>query len=268
MTMAPPRVLLLQGPLHGSGRDYFTTYGLNRGLLGEEDSLVPYDARANVRRVCHFFRRLGWHIVYTGWSDDAAQLQAMAGLFDALELLDPAPLQDPSHFRVIRNNRALMYQAIAHGAEVARRRWGDEAVVLRLRSDLWLDPLLLAPFIHLLGQEAQRRTLLASHLVKHDLRHIPDFVFGARAGAFAAWFQSLRERAEQGRSHSTHVHHDLMIELLSRRDLFTTLVTGSRALLQSFVWRGCPFLGLLDHFEPDYLKLDQYLFESSVALDR
>lgn len=268
MTSAPPRVLLLQGPLTSSGRDYFTTYALNRGLLGEEEALVPFDARANVLRVSHFFRRLGWHIVYTGWVQDGAALQALAPAFDALELLDPEPVQDPSFFRVIRNNRALMYQAIAHGAEVARARWGDESLVLRLRSDLWLDPTLLAPAMRLLGDETHRRTLLASHLVKHDLRHLPDFVFGARAAPFAEWFQSLRRRAEQGQSHSTHVHHDLMAELLARRDLFGTLITGSRALLHSFVWRGCPFLGLLDQFDPDYLKLDQYLFDSSVNLDR
>jgi hypothetical protein len=263
---APQKVLLLQGPLCSSGRDYFTSYAMYKGLMSEAQALVPYDASHNLQRLAFFFRRLGYRIVYTGWQADADALQALAGCLDALQLLAPRDVQDPSSFQLIRNNRALMYQAIAGGAALAAERWGEDALCLRMRSDLWLNPLLMERALALLNTPADQHALLVSHVNKADLRSMPDFIFGARASVLDSLFGGLRDRAHAGTSHSSHVHFDIMTELLQRKAQFPALLTGPRALLESFVWRGCPFLPFFADIDPAYLAMDNFVFDTRFAL--
>jgi hypothetical protein len=263
---ATNKVLLLQGPLKSSGRDYFTSFAMYRRLMTEQEALVDYDATANILRLAYFFRQLGYRIVYTGWEADREALQAIAGQFDLLQLIEPVSVRDPSSFALIKNNRVLMYQAIDSGATAARQAWGDDALCLRLRSDLWLQPFLVDRYVRLLAADENAGALLVSHINRADLRSMPDFIFGARAAVLSGLFSALYQRALAGQSHSSHVHFDIMSELVQQKPAISSVLTCRREVLESFVWRGCPFLPFLGEMDPSYMTMANFEHDKRFSL--
>lgn len=265
------KVLLMQGPLVSTGRDYFTQFALIRQLLSEAESLIPFDATPNIRRSAHFFRQLGYKIIYTGWSDDQVALEKLSGCFDVLQILDrnepPEGTPLNARFTLIRDSRLPMYQAIAAGAHAAVENFGPNCACLRLRSDLWINPLLITPYVNLLARTDRAGTLLTTYLMRNDHRRsLPDFVLGGLAERLGGLFSRLHDRTVEQRSHHANIHVEMMIELMAANSGFESIVTSNQAVLESLVWRGCPNLvRLIEAFDPAYHPIADYEFDKVLS---
>ncbi|MGZ3184118.1 MAG: hypothetical protein ACXU8N_16905 [Telluria sp.] len=235
------KVLLLQGPLHYRGINPIT-----QNLFTDKESRAKgaghFSADQTILAMALVFRGLGFKIVYSGWTDDAAWFDDQAALFDHVVLSDQSQLASQSVFKgeVIPNNKEKLYYAAWRGMQKVVEAWGEEPVVFRLRSDIAVD------YRCALAEAARlapgSRELLVEYYDTKRAMWMNDFMQIARAGVLLAVYRELTERSLSNQSFhvSSHVDHYMTYFKLYNDGALSRLLCMNRAMYDSVVWRGIP----------------------------
>lgn len=239
--MSIDKVLLLHGPLSSDGINLVSQH-VKTSIEGRRELWFPFDCRPNIVAMTQAYRQLGYRVVYSGWNDDRAWLEACSELFDGLILSDQSTLksEDRMGTTVYPNNKDKLFFSVAKGLDEVRRLYGDDAVVLRLRSDCAVKPELMT--LEIGKSVLAPQAILVEYLNTDRIFVIPDFMMVARAGLMHALYQEMFERSIRGQAYHISSHIDICLTLVGMRQQgrVSSVQTMSRPLFDSLVWRGVP----------------------------
>lgn len=239
--MSFSKVLLLHGPLNSVGINLVSQH-VETTAAGRRDFWFPYLCQPNIMVLSQVFRALGYHVVYSGWEDDRAWLEENRHLFDSLILSDQSNLKSEDRLgaTVYPNNKDKLFFSVAQGLGEVRRLFGDDAIVLRLRSDCAIKAELVEQEIAKSEQAPQ--AMLVEFLNTENILMVPDFMMISRAGLMHAMYSEMFDRSISGNAYHISSHIDISLTLLGmiQQGRMSRIQTMSRALFDSLVWRGLP----------------------------
>jgi hypothetical protein len=234
-------VLLLHGPLQSDGINEVTQY-LVTDPRDRPAAWEPFHAGHTVQAMSIAFRRAGFRIVYSGWVEDADWLQRHANLFDALVLSEQRHIPHEAEFGGTRipNNKEKIYLASARGLAEVERRFGGTARVLRCRSDVCIDPVIVSREFGKLIPGSRR--FLVEYFNGHKMFALPDFMLGGECAVLRLLYDELYARSAAGRADhmSSHVDHSLGCIRLFQAGRAGEMVAMGRLAFDSVTWRGVP----------------------------
>jgi hypothetical protein len=239
--MSTTKVLLLHGPLNSVGINLISQH-IPTTAEGRRDHWFPYHCQPNIIALSQVFRQLGYGVVYSGWNDDSEWLEANRGLFDGLILSDQSHLKSEDRLgaTVYPNNKDKLFYSVAQGLREVQRLYGEDAIVMRLRSDCAVKAELVQAEMDKAEQEPG--VMVVEYLNTDRMLMVPDFMMVARAGVMHAMYHEMFERSIHGNAYHISSHMDISLTLIGMRQQgrLSGIHTMSRALFDSLVWRGLP----------------------------
>lgn len=242
MTPANPTpVLLLQGPVQSTGINFVTTH-LYHTPEQRRPVWAHFNAEENIRMLSHVFRARGYKVVYSAWQEDAAWIEANAHLFDGHVVSDQSNFREDSAFmgRVIQNNKEKLYFGCHAGLLRTRELFGEDCWVLRMRSDIAVDPALMDRELAKLRQNP--RTVLVEYADPRNTYFVPDFLMLSGWRAQHEIYAHLTDVCARGVSYhiSSHIDHGAAFLKLLEDGVVDHIACMAAPVHQTMVWRGIP----------------------------
>lgn len=261
--MALERVLLMHGPVQSRGINPV----VHQEFYIEQQRGDPYalfNSQQNIVSMAYVFRKLGFKICYSGWEEDAEWLNANSDLFDYLVISNQHALNTESTFfgQTIANNKEKLYYVSMKGLQLIRRELGDEAVVFKTRADVTVHQ--GHAVINLARIARHSKDILIEYMRVSNMYSAPDFMVMGEIAVLEAVYNSLYEHSAAGTSYhvSSHVDHTFTYLAMKQAGQINRIMTMSRELFESVVWRGQP--RYFQHIDPTYATT--YSFDSEMAI--
>jgi len=249
------KVLLLQGPVVSNGINFVTSH-LYRTPEQRKPVWAAFNAEENIRVLSHVFRARGWKVVYSAWREDEAWITQNAHLFDGHVISDQSNFREDSRFmgRVIQNNKEKLYFGCLAGLLRTRELFGEDCWVLRMRSDIAVDPVLMDQ--ELLKLAASPRAVLIEYAEPRNTYFVPDFLMLSAWASQHALYAHLTDVCARGVSYhiSSHIDHGAGFLKLLEDGVIDLVACMKAQVHRTMVWRGIPRYQLLalQDYQEDY----------------
>jgi hypothetical protein len=250
------KILLLQGPVVSNGINFVTSH-LYRTPEQRKPVWACFNAEENIRMLSHVFRARGYKVLYSAWREDEAWITQNADLFDGYAVSDQTSFREDSRFmgRVIQNNKEKLYFGCLAGLLRASELFGQDCWVLRMRSDIAVDPVLMDQEI--LKLEGNPRSVIIEYADPRNPYFVPDFLMLSAWTSQYQLYAHLTDICARGISYhiSSHIDHGAgFLKLLE--DGAVVVIACMRAQVHmTMVWRGIPryYLLALQDYREEYV---------------
>lgn len=234
------KILLVHGPLESSGINFLTTH-LCRTPEERKKASVLFNAEENIRSLSYVFRAKGFKIVYSGWTDDQAWLNANNELFDACCISNQEDIPDSVEFqgRLIQNNKEKLYFSIYQGLRVIEEKFRD-CTVVRLRSDVAVDVNEIDKMVQ--TASTYPNSILVEFANPENVLFVPDFITISGLQTHLKLYGNLARLSRESGGHhiSSHIDHGIEFLSMKERGDLSHVICMSRNVHDSMVWRGLP----------------------------
>jgi hypothetical protein len=259
----PLRAVLLHGPIDSVGINVVSQH-LHPTAHDRAEALAHFSCKQNILTMARIFRAMGFKVCYSGWNEDRPWLEENSALFDCLAISDQTQLksQDVRGDLIFPNNKEKFYYAAYQGLLALEAKFGADAVVLRLRSDVLVAPdLALAEVARV---ERDPAVLLIECMRMERVLSFPDFMLVAVLGVMRDIYEGMYTRSRAGTAYhlSSHVDHSLTCIGMQQQGRLREIQAMGREIFDSVVWRGMPRY-LEKYVEP---QVPQLAFNVTVAV--
>jgi hypothetical protein len=187
------------------------------------------------------FRRLGFKILYSGWSSDKEWLEQNRQFFDNYCVSTPDGKSTELDFHGTRviNNKLKLYWLVNEGLKQAASISPD-AYVLRLRSDVAIDPgSLLISYGKIKDPD---QTIVIEYGDREQVAYIPDFMMAGTVNNLSKLYSHLVDINTGGNPYhiSSHLEHGIALVKFVNEGVFRHVYCMTRQNYESVVWRGVP----------------------------
>lgn len=262
--MAVERVLLMHGPVQSRGINAV----VHQEFYIEQQRGDPYHlfpSQQNIISMAYVFRKLGFKIAYSGWEEDAEWLNANRDLFDYLVISNQHVLNTESTFfgQTIANNKEKLYYVAMKGLQLIRQHLGDDAIVFRTRADVTVHQ--GHAVLNLARIARHSNDILIEYMRVDNMYSSPDFMSMGEVAVLQEVYESLYRHSAAGTSYhvSSHVDHTFTYLSLKEEGRIGRIMTMSRELFESVVWRGQP--RYFQHIDATYAST--FSFDSELAIN-
>ena len=240
------KVLLLQGPVVSNGINFVTSH-LYRTPEQRKPVRADFNAEENIRVLSHVFRARGYKIVYSAWKEDEDWIRRNEGLFDGFCVSDQSNFREDSPFmgRVIQNNKEKLYFGCHAGLNRVRELFGEDCWVLRMRSDIAVDPVLMDQEV--LKLEQRPGLILIEYAEPANAYFVPDFLMLSAWSSQHHLYAHLTDVCARGVSYhiSSHIDHGAAFLGLIEQGRIDAVGCMKAQVHLTMVWRGIPRYVLL-----------------------
>lgn len=267
--VAKTKVLLLQGPIVSNGINFLTSHRF-RTPEQRKPAWAVYNAQENIRALSHVFRARGYKVVYSAWTEDEDWIRQNADLFDGYCVSDQSNFREDSRFmgRVIQNNKEKLYVGCKAGLDRVREIFGEDCWVLRMRSDIAVDPALIDQELKTLAEHP--RAVLIEYADPSNTYFVPDFLMLSAWATQHHIYAHLTDVCARGVSYhiSSHIDHGAALLKLTQEGLIDLIVCMQAPVHLTMVWRGIPrfYVLALEDYREDYFFDCVIKYPSNVKL--
>jgi hypothetical protein len=126
------------------------------------------------------------------------------------------------------------------GAQGAAEKFGEDALVFRLRSDVCVH--YAYAMLEMLRLERNPNAVMIEYMDMSKPFSMPDFMNMGSARILTAVYKHLFERSRAGTPYhvSSHVEHSMAYMQLQEDGVISDMLCMGRQLYDSVVWRGVP----------------------------
>lgn len=261
--MSINKVLLMQGPLNVNGIDLVLQY-LYPDTTKRSHVWVKYNCETNIRYMSMAFRSKGFKICYSGWNEDREWLEANRDLFDFLAISDQTNLRTHNirGGTYISNNKEKMYFAAQEGLAAITEVCGNNAAVLRIRSDVAVNQELMALQMERIKQGSN--IVLIEYLLTDKMLAIPEIMHMGEISILRMIYTDLYTRSRTNTSYhlSSHVEHGISLVKLKQAGVISSIQCMSKACFDSMVLKGGP--RYFEYMFPD--MHNNYFFDGEMSV--
>lgn len=256
------KILLLHGPVLSNGINFLSAE-ICRTPAERKKVRVDFDARENIRLLCILFKKYGYIVIYSGWSEDEDWLKSNSYLFDSYCISSQNLLKSESNFlgSNIQNNKEKFIAGCLAGINHATKLYGTDSIVVRMRSDIAVDILKInEEIIKIINLP---KSIVIEYVDPSNIFFVPDFIFISHIKIQLLIYEHLNEMYKQkGFAYHLSHHIDLGATLLKFKNekKLDELICMNQIIHESMVWRGVPRF-----YQRSYLsKKENYYFNCVV----
>lgn len=256
------KVLLLHGPIISCGINFLSAQ-INRTPEERKKVWAEYSSKENIRSLSIIFRKYGYKILYSAWNEDKDWILNNSELFDGFCFSDQSIYPEETLFqsKLIQNNKEKLFYSCQAGIKLAKSKFGEECIVVRMRSDICID--IEAIELEVLKINHNNDSILIEYAHPNNTYFVPDFILISSLPVQQMIYDHLVELNSQGISYHISSHIDLgaTFLFLQEQNKLKQIMCMSQRVHNTMVWRGIP-----RYYEFNYNKSHEALFFDCIAI--
>jgi hypothetical protein len=229
------KVLLLHGPILSTGVNFYTAEL-------KEKPVGHFSCAENIRALSAVFRSRGYRIAYSAWLEDAEWIEENNHLFDCVIVGDQGVLTSKTEFygKIIQNNKVKLYYGIYQGLLAVEKLFGSECSMIRLRSDVSVDPKLIEEELDKLSYYSE--SIFIEYADQENHLFVPDFICISKLGTQKILYKNLLDLCFKNGSYhiSSHIDHGCEFVNLIYAGHLQNVICMAEEVHKTMVWRGIP----------------------------